>query len=374
MKKNLSIRFAGLVTFLKRLFSIRHTVAFRLSLQYAGVFTVSLNIVYWFFYVFVLYGSHGLSKQDLSNIRNDFRELLAWPLLIIIVISALIGWFLARRALSGVVQLTRTASAVSEGALNKRVPVKGQRDEIDQMAVTFNIMLERIETLINGMKETNDNIAHDLRSPIARMRGLAEASLTGKTADGDYQALAGHIIEECDRLLAMINTMLDISEAEAGVIKLNIESIDVVSMIHDAVDLFHPVAEYKHIDIKIQAPDKVHLSTDKRRLQRVFGNLLDNALKYSQSSNIILTTVRTDDSHVIIEICDNGGGISREDLPHIFDRFYRAEKSRTEPGNGLGLSLAKAFVMSLGGSITVASTLCEGSMFTVLLPRGPFPS
>ncbi|HEX2964493.1 MAG TPA: HAMP domain-containing protein, partial [Syntrophorhabdaceae bacterium] len=144
--------------------------------MYAAVFTVSLNIVYWIFYVFVLYGSHGLSKQDLSALRHDYREFLAWPLLIMIILSAVAGWFLAKRAMSGVIQLTGTASAVAEGALSKRVPVKGRRDELDRLAETFNVMLEKINTLIQGMRETNDNIAHDLRSPITRMRGLAEAA------------------------------------------------------------------------------------------------------------------------------------------------------------------------------------------------------
>ena len=337
--------------------------------MYAGVFTVSLNIVYWIFYVVVLYGSHGFSKQDLSAIRHDFRELLAWPLLIIIVLSALAGWFMARRALSGVVQLTRTASAVSEGALNERVPIKGQKDEIDRLAEAFNTMLERINILILGMKETNDNIAHDLRSPVTRMRGLAEEVLTDKITDGETQTLAGHIIEECDHLLALINTMLDISEAEAGIVKLNIERIDVVSMIHDAVDLFRPVADNKHIGIEVRAPDAVSMNTDRRRLQRVLGNLLDNALKYSRSSGNIRIAVNTDNGHAVIQIGDNGIGISTEDLPHIFDRFFRAEKSRTEPGNGLGLSLAKAFVVSLGGSISANSVLDKGSVFTVVLPR-----
>ncbi len=345
-------------------------MAFRLSLLYAGVFTISLNIVYWFFYVYVLYGSHGLNKQDLSVIRNDFRELLAWPLLIIIIFSAVAGWFLARRALSGIIQLTQTAFAVAEGALNERVPVKHKKDEIDQLSVTFNAMLERIETLVKSMKETNDNIAHDLRSPITRMRGLAESALTGKTIDGDSQVLAGHIIEECDRLLAMINTMLDISEAEAGVAKLNIEPVDIVTMVHDAVDLFHPVAENKHVEIKIEAPEKVYLFTDKRRLQRVLGNLIDNALKYNHPSGFILIKVKSDNGHVLVQISDNGIGMSREDLLHIFDRFYRGEKSRTEPGSGLGLPLAKAFMLSLGGSITADSVPDKGSIFTILLPCG----
>ena len=118
--------------------------------------------------------------------------------------------------------------AVANGALKERVPVKGHRDEIDQLAVAFNGMLERIEALIAGIKGTNDNIAHDLRSPITRMRGMAESKLIDKVSNKDSQALAGYIVEECDRLLGMINTMLDISEAESGVMKLNIEQIDMV--------------------------------------------------------------------------------------------------------------------------------------------------
>jgi signal transduction histidine kinase len=353
---------------LKRLLDFRHTVAFRLTILYAGVFTISLNIVYWIFYVFILYGSHGLSKQDLSDIRHDFRELLAWPLLIIIVLSALVGWFMARRALSGVVQLTRTAGAVAEGSLKERVPIKGQRDEIDQMAVTFNSMLERIEALIAGMKGTNDNIAHDLRSPIARMRGMAETKLTDTDSHKDSQALAGYVVEECDRLLGMINSMLDISEAEAGVIKLDVEKINIVAIVQDAVELFRPLAESKNIVLDLHAPDVLFLDSDRRKLQRVFGNLLDNAIKFSNPSGSVVVSVWVNNNHVVIEVRDSGIGISEEDLPRIFNRFFRGERSRTEPGNGLGLSLAKAFVMSLGGSIAVTSTPGEGSIFTVLLP------
>lgn len=336
--------------------------------MYAAVFTVSLNIVYWIFYVFVLYGSHGLSKQDLSALRHDYREFLAWPLLIMIILSAVAGWFLAKRAMSGVIQLTRTASAVAEGALSKRVPVKGRRDEIDRLAETFNVMLEKINTLIQGMRETNDNIAHDLRSPITRMRGLAEAALTGKAADEDAAMFAGHIIEECDRLLGIINTMLDISEAEAGVMRLNVEQVNITSLIHDAVDLFHPVAESKQMRIEVRTSDEILAHTDKRRLQRALSNLLDNALKYGSHGGRIYVSCDKKHDSIIIQISDNGVGISEPDLPHIFERFFRAQKSRTEPGNGLGLSQTRAFIKSLGGSVLVDSTVGKGSTFTIHLP------
>ena len=338
--------------------------------MYAGVFTISLNIVFWIFYVMVLYGSHDLSKKALADVREDFREFLAWPLLIVILLSALVGWFMARRALSGVVQLTRTANAVAEGALKERVPVKGRQDEIDRLAMTFNTMLEKINTLIQGMKETNDSIAHDLRSPITRMRGVAEAALTSESSSEAHRMLAGDIIEQCDRLLGMINTILDISEAEAGVAKLVIKEIDLVPLVQDAVGLFLAMAEDKNIAIRVHVPPSgIRLYSDRRKLQRILGNLLDNAIKFTPAGGAITISVSGNDKRVLIGVGDTGIGISEKDVSQIFEKFFRADKSRSEPGSGLGLSLARAFVSSLGGSIMATSVPGEGSTFMVILPR-----
>lgn len=344
-------------------------MAFKLALLYAGVFTISLSAVFWFFYVVVLYGSHGLTKLELAAIREDFREYLAWPLLIMILLSALIGWFMARRALSGVIRLTKTAEAVAAGALKERVPVKGSQDEIDRLAMTFNAMLERINDLIKGMKEINDNIAHDLRSPIVRIRGLAEAALTDGSSPQPLRVLCGDIIEQCDRLLGMINTILDISEAEAGIVKIAIENLNIVGIVNDAVELFLPMAEDKDIKLKIQMPDESWLATDRRKLQRILGNLLDNAIKFTPRGGTITITVGGDEKGVSIRVEDTGIGISEDDISRIFEKFYRADKSRSEPGSGLGLSLAFAFASSLGGSISVESSPGKGSAFTVILSR-----
>jgi signal transduction histidine kinase len=372
MKKSLYIQSGELATYLRKLIKLRHSVAFRLTIWYAGFFAISLLGALAAFYFIPLHGFRGASQYLLEELREEFRQYFGTPLAILIILSAGVGWFMAKRALSGVEEVTRAAVDITHGAFDRRVPVTLNGDEIDRLANAFNTMVDRVQELIGQMKEITENIAHDLRSPITRMRGLAEMALTGENTDEDYPVVTGTIIEECDRLLAMINTMLDISEAEAGVMKLNIEPIDVVLMIHDAVDLFYPVAENRHIDIEVRAPDSAYIHTDKRRLQRVLGNLLDNALKYSYPSGHILVEVRADDNHIVIEFRDSGIGISQEDLPYIFDRFYRGEKSRTEPGNGLGLSFAKTFVTSLGGSITVTSKSGDGSVFTVLLPRGSF--
>jgi signal transduction histidine kinase len=372
MKRSLYIQSGAPATYLRKLIKLRHSVAFRLTIWYAGFFAISLLGALAAFYFIPLHGFRGASQYLLEELREEFRQYFGTPLAILIILSAGVGWFMAKRALSGVEEVTRAAVDITHGAFDRRVPVTLNGDEIDRLANAFNTMVDRVQELIGQMKEITENIAHDLRSPITRMRGLAEMALTGENTDEDYPVVAGTIIEECDRLLAMINTMLDISEAEAGVMKLDIEPIDVVLMIHDAVDLFHPVAENRHIDIEVRAPDSAYVNTDKRRLQRVLGNLLDNALKYSYPSGHILVEVRADDNYIVIEFRDSGIGISQEDLPYIFDRFYRGEKSRTEPGNGLGLSFAKTFVTSLGGSITVTTSPNEGSVFTVLLPRGSF--
>lgn len=355
----------------ERILRLRHTVAFRLTVWYAAFFTGGMLIVVIAFSLLLLRGIHHvhLSPYTLHELLEAYLSFFGYSLACVALGSLVVGWFMARRALSGVMQLTKTANAVAAGALNERVPVKGHQDEIDRLAITFNIMLEKINALIQGMKETNDSIAHDLRSPIARMRGVAEAALTKESSSEAHRLLAGDIVEQCDRLLAMINTVLDISEAEAGVAKLIIEEIDVTEIVRDAVGLFLPVAEAKNITVKIQVPSCVKLYSDRRKLQRILGNLLDNAIKFTPSEGVITISVSSEEKRITIEVKDTGIGISEKDATRIFDKFFRADRSRSEPGSGLGLSLASAFAFSLGGSLTVTSSLGHGSTFTVILPQ-----
>jgi signal transduction histidine kinase len=311
----------------------------------------------------------GQSLEDDEEFLEMSRKIYGITLIVFMAAAGLIGWFLARRALQGVEEVTRTATAIADGALGKRVSVNTGGDEIDRLATTFNTMLDRIQVLITGMREMTDSIAHDLRSPIARIRGVAELTLTTRGSTEEYESMAASTMEECDRLLEVINTMLDITEFEAGAGKLKMEEVDLSALVRAACDLFQPIAEDKGIALTADTPPNNFITGDVPRLQRMVANLLDNALKYTPSQGAVTVSIRGEEDRVVISVRDTGIGISEKDLPHIFKRFYRCDRSRSQAGTGLGLSLAQAVASAHGGSITVESALGKGSIFMVALPR-----
>ena len=248
--------------------------------------------------------------------------------------------------------------------------MKPRGDEIDQLATTFNRMVDRIQTLLTEIKEMSDNIAHDLKSPVTRIRGTAEVTLTTGTSVEDYENMAASTIEDCDRLLDMINTMLLISKTEAGVEKPASGKVEVSALIRQACELFSPIAEDKDVSLNYEATEKTFVSGDARMFQRMLSNILDNAVKYTPPGGRVEVSLTEAKNHnITISVTDTGVGISEADLPRIFERFYRCDQSRSLPGTGLGLSLARAIARAHGGDITVTSTVNEGSNFTITLPR-----
>jgi len=313
----------------------------------------------------------GQAMEDLTRFIEAFKRIFVATMAALFLLAVIIGWFMARRALSGVERVTRTARRIADGRLNERVPVKRAEDEIDQLAVTFNHMLDRIQRLVNGIKEMTDNIAHDLKSPITRIRGQAEIALTSGSAIQEYEAMAASTIEESDRLLEMINTMLFISRTEAGVTQPDLKPMDAAAVARDACGLFQALAEDKRIRLGCRMPERLPMTGDIRLIQRMLGNLLDNAIKYTAEGGSVDVSVRsTSGRSICIAVTDTGPGISEKDLPHIFERFYRGDPSRTQTGAGLGLSFARAVARAHGGDITVESSPA-GSTFTVNIPVVP---
>jgi signal transduction histidine kinase len=232
-------------------------------------------------------------------------------------------------------------------------------------------MLDRIQELVKGIKEMTDNIAHDLKSPITRIRGQAEIALTGGGSATDLENMAATAVEECDRLLEMINTMLFISRTDAGVTQPVLKVIDIAAVARGACGLFQSLAEEKKIALTWDVPEHIEMKGDIRLIQRMLANLLDNAIKYTPEGGWVKVSLRLNpDRSLSVTVQDPGVGISEKDLPHIFERFYRSDPSRSQAGAGLGLSFARAVARAHGGDITVESSPA-GSAFTVNIPAAP---
>ena len=315
----------------------------------------------------------GYSLVNETRMLKAFKNLFTVTMSIMLGLAVAGGWFMARRALSGIASLTRTAQQISESDLDSRVPVRHQHHEIDRLAITFNQMLDRIQKLINGIHQMNDNIAHDLRSPITRIRGLAEITLTNKGSLEEYSQMAASTVEECDRLLSMINTMLTISQTEAGMGLAQMVPVDFSTVIRDACELLQPLAEDKGIRLVVNIEEETLLCGEPAMLQRLVANLIDNAIKYTDAEGRVEVDLSVKENRISLSVSDTGIGIAPQDQSRIFDRFFRSDQSRSLGGAGLGLSLARAIVHAHGGEIALQSTPGQGSVFSVRFPLAKLP-
>ncbi len=311
----------------------------------------------------------GQSLHEVQELLAALRNGIFIALPAIVLLSGPIGWFMARRALRGVQIVTQTAMEIADGAIERRVPVGSHGDELDRLALAFNGMLDRIEALIGGMREVTDNLAHDLRTPLARIRASAERAASRGAPDDERTTFAGTTTEECDRLLQILNSSLEIAEAQAGAAPLQLEDVDLSKVVEEARDLFVTLAEDAGIALAVDAPERCPVRADRSRVQRIVANLLDNAIKYTPAGGQVTMALSTEGRWARLDVRDTGMGVSAEGLPRIFERFYRGDGSRTGHGSGLGLSLARAFARAHGGDLTAVSTLGSGSELTLRLKR-----
>jgi signal transduction histidine kinase len=311
----------------------------------------------------------GKSTEARRDLLSRFRTALALVTLCIVGIGLAGGWLVTQAALEPIRRLTAAVRRiVRTGRTDQRVEVQEPRDAIHELTMLFNAMLDRIDGLVSGMRGALDNVSHDLRTPLTRLRGSAEMALRGPADAERYREALADCIEESDRVLVMLNTLMDISEAESGAMPLVREPLRLGDVLEHAVDLYRDVAEAKGVALTVRTDPEAMVSGDRVRLEQVAANLIDNAVKYTPRGGHVAASVRRGGDHVELAVEDSGAGIPADELPRIWQRLFRGDRSRTERGLGLGLSLVKAIVEAHKGSVAVQSEPGRGSTFTISLP------
>jgi len=313
----------------------------------------------------------GKSTEAREDLLARFRAALGIVTLTVVLVALTGGLLVTRSAIQPIRQLNRVVRRIIRtGRTDERVPVRtgGVTDAIDELTALFNAMLDRIERLVTGMRSALDNVSHDLRTPLTRLRGSAEMALAGPLDADRYREALADCVEESDRVLVMLTTLMDISEAESGVMQLRREPVQLADVAARALELYRDVADAKGVSVSVRVAREASVTADRTRLEQVAANLLDNAIKYTPSGGRVDVLVDLRDGRALLSVTDTGVGIPHDELPRIWERLFRGDRSRTERGLGLGLSLVKAVVEAHGGSVGVDSVQGRGSTFTVTLP------
>lgn len=314
----------------------------------------------------------GRSTEQREELLRRYRAVLLPAGLAVLLAAVAGGAVLAHVTLRPLRHLNDTVRrTVETGRLDARVPTRGTGDPLDELSAAFNALLARISGLVSAMRGSLDDVAHDLRTPLARLRAVAEQALKSPDDAARLREGLGEALEEAQRVSSLLDEMMDVAEAESGVLRLAVGPVSARTLLGQAVDLFADAAEEKGIDLGTEAEPDLVLAVDAVRMRQVLANLLDNALKYARPGGRVRLRARADGDSALLEVEDDGVGIPPEDLPRVFDRLYRGDRSRSERGLGLGLALVKAIVTAHGGSVAVESEPGRGARFTVRVPAAP---
>lgn len=314
----------------------------------------------------------GKSSTQREDLLEKFYQIFLTILLLLAVLGLLAGSFMAFKALSPLRELANTVRKIRAGNMEARVPVRdahgSRRDELDTLAILFNKMLQRIDTLVKGMREALDSVAHDLRTPVTRLRAVVESTLQKQAGREELENALMDCAEEADRISDILSTLMDISEAETGVMRLELKKQFLQPLIMDVVELYEYVAEEKAISITVDIPEELEIPLDRNRFRQAAANLVDNAIKYGKEGGRLVIRARRENSCVTLSFTDDGAGIDPMDIPRIFDRLYRGDKGRSQKGLGLGLSLVKAVVEGHNFTIEAESAPGIGTKISIKMP------
>src|ERR1700744_3615850 len=320
-----------------------------------------------------------LVGRDLEERRRLFgivAKAAQWSILVVVVLGIGGGIFVSRRVLQRIDAMTGTTPRIMAGDLSRRLPVGRRGDELDRLAGNLNAMLAQIEALMTGLKEVSDNIAHDLKTPLTRLRNRAEEALAKSGSEADYRAALERTIDESDGLIRTFNALLMIARAESGQARGNMDDFDASEVANGIHELYEPLAEEDGMTLKVKtAPAPIH--ANRELISQALANLVENAIKYGKPSadgpvvslearQILIEALREGDS-VLLRVTDHGAGIPESERKHAVERFVRLGSSRSQPGSGLGLSLASAVATLHGGEFKLGDAY-PGLVATLVLP------
>ena len=321
-----------------------------------------------------------LVGRDLEERERLYDIILSagqWSIALVIVLGLAGGFFVARRVLHRIDAMTETSRIIMAGDLSGRLPTAGSEDELDRLAVNLNVMLERIEALMRGFKEVSDNIAHDLKTPLTRLRNRAEEALRSGKNEADYRAALDSTIEESDELIRTFNALLMIARAESGQASTPMIEFDAADIVRGVGELYDPLADEKGLALKIEAGTPLPVRGNRELVTQALANLVDNAIKYARPHKAeangmpadVVIAASGEGDRIRLSVSDRGPGVSAGDRGRVVQRFVRLEQSRSEPGSGLGLSLASAVAHLHGGELRLEDN-GPGLKATLDLPRG----
>jgi signal transduction histidine kinase len=326
----------------------------------------------------------GRDLQERERLHDIIISAGRWSIAIVVVLGIAGGFFVTRRVLKRVDAMTGTTQRIMAGDLSGRLPIAGSNDELDRLAGNLNVMLERIEALMHGLKEVTDNIAHDLKTPLTRLRNRAEEALRTAEDESQYRAALERTIEESDGLIRTFNALLMIARAESGQARDNMTNFDAAEIAQGIGELYEPLADDKGLTLRVEADESAPMHGNRELISQALANLVDNAIKYAAPDNAtlapdtpplngvqpeIVVKAAGDGDRILLTVADNGPGIPADDRTRAVERFVRLEQSRSLPGSGLGLSLANAVARLHGGELRLEDNV-PGLRSVLALPRG----